>query len=115
MVQKSLIICVSKHNDEISFVDTPELEKLKSLGETRTERVSHVFPTNRILRFFFRLIRDHCTDASWIASLTRKWPCVWQADLTIVNGPILKPFNNRQKAIEAEIQWLYQHNLGQQN
>jgi hypothetical protein len=30
----------------------------------------------------------------------------WVADLTPVNGPVLRPFNRRSEALAAELDWL---------
>jgi hypothetical protein len=36
----------------------------------------------------------------------------WTADLAPVGGPVLGPFPKRADALEAEVTWLREHNLG---
>jgi hypothetical protein len=33
----------------------------------------------------------------------------WQADLSLVSGPVLGPFHRRSEALEAEHVWLEEH------
>jgi hypothetical protein len=56
-----------------------EVLDLRSLGSTKIVRVSHVEPDD---------------DGQW------------QADLTLVDGPILRPYYERSQALEAEVAWL---------
>jgi hypothetical protein len=65
------------------------------------ERVSHIEPVNRVLRWLFHGIRSRVEDTSAIAGFTRKWPVTWQAN--IFDGPTLGPFHTRQEAIDAEV------------
>ena len=90
----------------LNFVDTDALACLKDLGTTTTRRASHVLPVNPTLRAIFRWLRDRFGEKGIIATFTRRWPCLWQADLAPSNGPVLGPFRNRQDAIDAEIAWL---------
>lgn len=55
---------------------------LSQLGQLRIRRASHVEPdeTGR-----------------------------WVADLSPVNGPVLRPYSTRQQALEAELAWLEEH------
>lgn len=82
-------------------------ELIRMLGSNVKKRVSHVEPTNRLLRWLFHAIRSRVSDKSLWAMLTRYWPCLWQADLAPVNGPVLGPFTIRGQAIDAEVQWLH--------
>jgi hypothetical protein len=36
----------------------------------------------------------------------------WTADLTLVGGPVLGPFDRRSEALDAERAWLEDHRLG---
>ncbi len=74
--------------------------RLLRLGNIR--RVSHVEPTNAVLRWLFYRIRYW--DTPYLVAFTRCWPCPWRAN--IVNGPIIGPFRNRQDAIKAEVLWI---------
>ena len=73
-----------------------------SLGNKH--RVSHIEPTNLVLRWLFHFIRKRVSDNSRLANFTRNWRCHWRAN--IFGGPILGPFKSRKKAIEAEIAWI---------
>ena len=95
----------------LNFIADDSLSCLTESGKTTVERASHVLPVNRVLRVVFRWLRDHFGEKGWIAAFTRQWPCIWQADLAPSNGPILRPFNNRQDAINAEIQWIERNRL----
>ncbi len=75
----------------------------------RHNRVSHVEPINTVLRGFFHLIRKRVSDDSKLAEWTRRWRCQWRA--RIFDGPTLGPFTDRQKAIDAEVQWLLENIL----
>jgi len=44
--------------------------------------------------------------------MTRHWPCLWQVNLSLSNGPIFGAFVNRTKAIDAEIEWLDENVFG---
>ena len=72
-------------NGELSFIYKDELRPLLDIGKADIRRVSHVEPTQ---------------DGRW------------SADLSPVGGPILGPFEFRQDALEAEVEWLNQHVLG---
>ena len=84
-------------------IKSPVTEAL-NLGNR--QRVSHVEPINRTLRWLFHQLRSRVSDDSYIAGFTRRWPCKWQANLFY--GPTLGPFRSRQQAIDAEIQWINQ-------
>ena len=38
-------------------------------------------------------------------------PTKWEANLARVNGPVLGPFTSREEALNAEVDWLIEHNL----
>lgn len=76
--------------------------QLLRLGNIR--RVSHIEPTNAVLRWLFHCVRYQVADTSYLAAFTRCWPCQWRAN--IVNGPTMGPFRNRQDAIKAEVLWI---------
>lgn len=60
-----------------------EVLDLSAIGPQRIQRASHVEPDGQ---------------GRWHASM--------------INGPILGPFDRRSTAIDAEIQWLLRHRLG---
>lgn len=90
----------------LRWVDHPDLRCLATLGEARTARASHVEPINPILRVAFTVIRARVSDASRLAGWTRRWPCLWRANLAPSGGPLLGPFARRNDAIDAEVAWL---------
>lgn len=79
---------------------------MESLGVTQTQRASHVEPDNRLLRFFFHLVRERVADSSRLAQWTRQWPCVWRVKLADeFGGHILRRrFDDRLAAIDYEVE-----------
>lgn len=69
----------------VSVYNDPNYATLKRTGECSIRRASHVEPG---------------TDGDWYA------------DLSPVNGPKLGPFEQRQEALDAEVEWLNEHMVG---
>ena len=67
----------------VRFIYTDDLVGLLGEGRARTARASRVEPG----------------------------PEGWTANLAPVNGPVLGPFALRQEALDAEVQWLEEHNI----
>ena len=67
---------------QMRFVYSDALQGLMEQGKTTVRRASHVEP---------------CEGG-------------WSADLSPVNGPVLGPFKKRQTALDAEVEWLKEHN-----
>lgn len=78
------------------------------LGAQTITRASQVEPVNVSLRIVFHGIRRIFGERGCVAAWTRRWPCVWQANLWLSGGPVFGPFKYRQDAIAAEIYWLNQ-------
>jgi hypothetical protein len=71
------------------------------------KRASHVEPVSIPLRLLFYVLRYLFGEYGKVASFTRFWSVQWRVNLSPVNGPILPTvFDDRDKAIEAEIVWL---------
>lgn len=79
-----------------------ETDKRKRPEHVR--RASHVEPVFWLPRVLFHLIRKCVRDESRAAEWTRHWPVVWQA--RVFAGPTLGPYEDRQAAIAAEVEWL---------
>jgi hypothetical protein len=109
---KNVIVSISRDGSLTFLSNHPALQGLKAHGEARTSRASHVEPVNPALRWLFHRIREIVDDESGMAQWTREWPCLWQANLALSNGPVLGTFTDRQAAIDAEIEWLYDNNFG---
>ncbi len=76
-------------------------------------RASHVIPKNVYLRLTFRAIRKLVADDSRIAAWSRTWPCEWIVDMSPVGGGILiQRFENREAAIDAEVEALNEIFIG---
>lgn len=106
-------ICISvSPGGRMRFISNDRLNNLKEHGQARTKRASHVLPRHPTLKRLFRWLRDKYGEKGWVASFTRLWPVVWEADLSPSAGPILGPFRSRRKAIQAEVDWLHSHNFG---
>jgi hypothetical protein len=79
-------------------------------------RASHVVPVNAYLRLAFRAIRKLVADDSRIAAWSRTWGCTWLVDMTPVGAGILPVhFSNRLAAIDAEVEALNSHFIGEQS
>lgn len=70
---------------EITFIWDDNLRGLLRLGESKIERASHVEPTPG---------------------------GQWEADMSPSKGPLLGPFDTREEALKAEVEWLERNNLG---
>jgi hypothetical protein len=81
----SIIICVSKTGDRLSFIHNDKLMGLTKHGRSTISRASFVEP-----------------------SADNKWT----ADMAPVGGPVLGPFDTRSEALDKEVKWLNENNLG---
>jgi len=87
----------------VTFLDTP-LTRGFNLGPSVTRRASHVEPDNVALRVLFHMLRSLFNEKSIAAEFTRRWPCLWRANMALSGGPILPGrWYDRQEAINAEI------------
>jgi hypothetical protein len=75
---------VVEPNGTIKLIYCDDLRGLLQDGRVEIKRVSHVEPT---------------ADGRWTA------------DLSPINGPVLGPYEMRQAALDAEVEWLNQHVL----
>ena len=95
----------------VTFLKSP-LTAGFNLGPSVTRRASHVQPNNVALRLVFHLLRLVFGDTGAVAANTRKWPCLWQADMRPIGGPVLQGrWYNRQEAIQAEVAYFNQHGV----
>lgn len=75
-------------------------------------RVGRVEPERLSLRVLFRALRFCFGDEGRVAAATRRWRCLWRADLRLSGGPLLHCFPTRHQAVEAELRWLLGQNIG---
>jgi hypothetical protein len=75
----------------IRFLYYDSVKNLLDLGQSEIKRASHVEPEK--------------TEFGWR----------WYADLSPVAGPKLGPFDGRDDAIAAEVEWLVENHLGKSN
>lgn len=78
------------------------------LGKKVVTRASQVEPVDGFLRVVFHTLRRLFGERGMIAAWTRRWPCLWQANLYLSGGPVFGPFQYRQDAVAAEVYWLNQ-------
>ena len=93
----------------ISYLDSAELrfiEESASVSLVSKRRASQVHPTNGRLRFAFYALRLLFGENGRVGDWTRVWQCSWTIDLALSGGPVIGPFDQRSKAIEAEEAWL---------
>lgn len=80
---------------------------LAALGQVESvRRGGHVLPSQRPLRYAFRLVRRLGGRSARVRAWTRTWPVAWVADLRVSGGPRMGPFRDRARAIRAEEEWL---------
>ena len=73
-----------------------------NLGPAVVRRYSSVEPDAAALRWFFKLVRCLFGEAGAMSDWTRRWPCLWRAQ--IKHGPLLAiRSRDRQQVISAEI------------
>lgn len=90
-------------NGDVRMVENSAVDaSLLGIGVCR--RASNVLPRNPVLRAVFRYLRDRFGETGRVAAFTRRWPCLWMAEL--IDGPTFGPFRNRADAIAAEVAYL---------
>lgn len=91
----------------LQYIDKPELDFLKELGEVVTKRASHVEPANFVLRISFHILRKVFGDKGTVAHFTRQWSCWWRVNMKPKGGPVLPMYYaSREAALAAEVEWL---------
>ena len=75
-------------NGQIRFIYDAKLDPLLALGTPDVKRASHVEP----------VVIDGRVK--------------WTSDMSPVGGGLLGPFNTKPEALEAEVDWLNQNNMG---
>lgn len=104
MAKKKHLIVIERGS--IKALYTPELKAYAEQNGAEVRRATWVEPDAWLLRWVFRLIRKRVSDASRAAAWTRTWKCRWRANLALSGGPVIGPFESREAAIAAEIEWL---------
>ena len=95
----------------VTFLKSP-LTAGFNLGPSVTRRYSSVEPDAAILRLVFNTLRWLSNDTSVVAEWTRRWSCVWRAQ--IKNGPLLPiRSRSRQQVINAEIAYFNMNGVQQ--
>ena len=100
--------------NEVTFIidESGELTFLRTeaagdiLPQATTRRASHVEPANASLRVLFHLLRRWLGDKGRMSEFTRSWPILWRVNMSPVGGPVLGNFDDRQRAIDFEINFL---------
>lgn len=86
------------YNEDTAVLVTPE---------TTIQRASHVEPVSIPLRILFHALRTAFGEYGWVASLTRRWRCLWRVNMAPVGHGVLPTYyRNRAAAIAAEIEYL---------
>jgi hypothetical protein len=102
----SIIIIPRKGGTPRALYHSAVLPVLASAGPVQIRRASRVEPTDSLSFEALHWLRN-------VRGLAPKHldPTAWWADLTIVGGPVLGPYNLRETALDAEIAWLNEHGL----
>ena len=100
------------NSGEVMAIHHGEVDRIlcEALGVPQTARASFVEPINPILRWAFHAIRRRVSDELRTAQWTREWRCQWRVRI-LADGPTLAPFDKRQDAIDAEVQWLKENKI----
>lgn len=97
----------------VHFVNSELTRKLVEKADHATlRRASHVEPVSRPLRLCFHLLRRAFGEEGRASDWTRRWGCLWQINLSPSRGSVMGPFQCRQTAIDAEVDWLHNNRLG---
>jgi len=82
---------------------------LASLGDVQIRRASRVEPTDSLSQEARTWLNEeqarNCLDIGQLP------PNKWWADLAPVVGPVLGPFETREEALRAELEWLHANGL----
>ena len=92
----------------VSWVSSATADRfMRRVGGQRVRRrASHILPVGWARRIAFRALRVVFGDHGPIADWTRRWRGPHVADLRPVGGPVLGPFQSRERALLAESAWL---------
>ena len=103
---KEVVISFDEETGGTSFVHDSEVSQAMELvGTLDKNRATHVEPVNALARSIFYLIRNRVDDSSWLANLTRLFPCKWQARLISTNE-IIGVGRDRKDVIRQEVEYL---------
>jgi hypothetical protein len=104
------VVVVIRENGSLVSLDNANTAFFKELGKVTTRRASHIEPCSKVWRVVFHTLRYFFGDKGWMASFTRRWPCLWRVNLTPIGGPIIyRHYWDREGAIAAEVAWLNEH------
>lgn len=129
-IEQNLVTATIDENGDVVFLATGANDVFLELGNVVTKRASHVEPVEPLARLAFHFLRLF-GDKNRIADWTRKWRVGWRINTKPVGGPILKwsdiwkkhqtaipwvntlsgwnqvaVFTDRQRAIDAEVEFL---------
>lgn len=124
MADKKTVIVIprtglSSNTQHVRGIYNPDMDKvLKTLGETETNRASHVEPGAELSKAAVRWLCDRDQEAGCFCrysddgiTLASAYRELWWADLLPVKGPVLGPFSNNTSALTAEVDWLVANNI----
>jgi len=107
--QSHVVTITIEENGDQTFLNTKGSDIFLEIGQTKTQRASHVEPDALLPRLAFHLLRGLFGDKGRVAEWTRNWQILWRVNTKPVGGPILeRRFWNRQFAIEHEVEFLDQ-------
>ena len=107
---------VIDESGDMKFLVPEFMSESPLLDGANVSRASHVEPGNVILRIIFHGLRQILGDKGRMSEFTRRWNCLWRVNTKPVGGPILAGrYRNRKDAIEAEIIFLNEWFIGENN
>ena len=93
----------------ISYLSSPAAGKFLPTETKQVSRISHVTPTNFVLRVVFNSLRLVFGDYGRVAAFTRRWKCLWQVDFGPIGGEVVRtdmqgrPFSSHAQAVTFEL------------
>lgn len=86
---------------------SPEAQTLlASLGDITIHRASRIETWAGLTDAAKEWLVDSSVWGDQVLYHPRDTVMVWWADMLLVGGPVLGPFNSRAEALEAEVKWL---------
>jgi hypothetical protein len=106
-------------NGEVKFLHDDRLSPhMEARGtETKLRRASHVDPGSDLNEAALAWLEENtgCVEVLDLNDhprvISEQFEAKWFADLLPSDGPVLGPFDTRQAALDAEVEWLNAHNF----
>lgn len=75
---------------------------VETLGNVTKKRYSHIWPSNRVKRAAFRVLRSLFSERGRVAQWCRSWRCTWEVRLVGSENVVRYASQSRAACIEWE-------------